>query len=186
MLTPQQQAALHQQQIYQQHLQRQRELQMQNQGLYGPTQGNQASGQPPQNIPKKTLKIRLDQKVQATRRTQDRCSSLDRNMALQRPLDSGTDCSGLRKSIDESLQFIRMQVDSLGLASVSEVAGDALPEVVPPPPEFTAPAGQGGGAGAAHGGAGGRGACPPPPQFSDHLQHHARSATLPHLTSQQH
>lgn len=131
-----------------------------------------------------TLIVRLQ--VQATRRTQDRCSSLDRNMALQRSLNSGTDCSGLRKSIDESLQFIRMQVDSLGLASVSEVASDTLPEVVPPPPEFTASAGQ---AGTPHGpgaGGGGRGACPPPPQFSDHLQHHARSTTVPHLTPQQH
>ena len=111
--------------------------------------------------------------MQATRRSQDRCSSLDRNTALQRSLDSTTDCSGLRKSIDESLQFIRMQVDSLGLAAVSEV--DVLPEVVPPPPEFTA----------AQGGQRGVSQCPPPPQFSDHL-HHAARTTIPQLTPQQH
>lgn len=117
--------------------------------------------------------------MQATRRSQDRCSSLDRNTALQRSLDPTTDCSGLRKSIDESLQFIRMQVDSLGLAAVSEV--DAPSELVPPPPEFTAA--QGGQRG---GGGGGGSQCPPPSQFSDLHLHHPSRTTIPQLTPQQH
>ncbi|CAN8022810.1 unnamed protein product, partial [Ixodes persulcatus] len=73
-------------------------------------------------IPKKTLKIRLDQKVHATRRAEG-----------ARAADA--DCSNLKRSIDESLQFIRLQVDSLGLSSVSEV--DVLSDLVPPPPEFS-------------------------------------------------
>ncbi|XP_022255792.1 uncharacterized protein LOC106471474 isoform X2 [Limulus polyphemus] len=44
--------------------------------------------------------------------------------------------SKLIQSSDESLQLIRLEVDSLGLAAVNEV--DVLTELVPPPPEFAA------------------------------------------------
>uniref|UniRef100_A0A2R5L8X2 Putative ankyrin n=1 Tax=Ornithodoros turicata TaxID=34597 RepID=A0A2R5L8X2_9ACAR len=74
-------------------------------------------------IPKKTLKIRLDQKVHATRR----------DTASRAVADA--ECSSLRRSIDESLQFIRLQVDSLGLSSVNEA--EPLTDLVPPPPEFS-------------------------------------------------
>lgn len=74
-------------------------------------------------IPKKTLKIRLDQKVHATRR-----DTASRAVAE-------AECSSLRRSIDESLQFIRLQVDSLGLSSVNEA--ESLTDLVPPPPEFS-------------------------------------------------
>lgn len=100
-------------------------------------------------IPKKTLKIRLDQKVHATRRAEG-----------ARANDAATDCSNLKRSIDESLQFIRLQVDSLGLSAVNEA--DLLTELVPPPPEFS------------HGlrPQQAEPIAPPPPEFSD--EYHRR------------
>lgn len=44
------------------------------------------------------------------------------------------ECAKLSESIEESLQLIRVQVDSLALAAVNEV--DVFTELVPPPPEF--------------------------------------------------
>ncbi|KAK8784831.1 hypothetical protein V5799_008804, partial [Amblyomma americanum] len=100
-------------------------------------------------IPKKTLKIRLDQKVHATRRAEG-----------ARATDATADCSNLKRSIDESLQFIRLQVDSLGLSAVNEA--DLLTELVPPPPEFS------------HGlrPQQAEPIAPPPPEFSD--EYHRR------------
>lgn len=108
-------------------------------------------------IPKKTLKIRLDQKVHATRRAEG-----------ARAADA--DCSNLKRSIDESLQFIRLQVDSLGLSSVSEV--DVLSDLVPPPPEFS------------HGVRPQQvePIAPPPPEFSDeYRKFDPRHPTVYHL-----
>ncbi|XP_067132956.1 SH3 and multiple ankyrin repeat domains protein 2 isoform X2 [Centruroides vittatus] len=48
------------------------------------------------------------------------------------------ECAKLSESIEESLQLIRVQVDSLALAAVNEV--DVFTELVPPPPEFAVPA----------------------------------------------
>ncbi|XP_049512063.1 uncharacterized protein LOC119464580 isoform X7 [Dermacentor silvarum] len=101
-------------------------------------------------IPKKTLKIRLDQKVHATRRAE----------GAPRGTDAAADGSSLKRSIDESLDFIRLQIDSLGLSSVNEA--DMLTELVPPPPEFS------------HGVRPQQAEpiAPPPPEFSD--EYHRR------------
>ncbi|KAL1469632.1 hypothetical protein MTO96_024896, partial [Rhipicephalus appendiculatus] len=123
-------------------------------------------------IPKKTLKIRLDQKVHATRRTE----------GAPRATDAAADGSSLKRSIDESLDFIRLQIDSLGLSSVNEA--DMLTELVPPPPEFS------------HGVRPQQAEpiAPPPPEFSDeyhrrfdhHHQTHHHSATLRPTSSAHH
>lgn len=118
-------------------------------------------------IPKKTLKIRLDQKVHATRKTE----------GAPRATDAATDGSSLKRSIDESLDFIRLQIDSLGLSSVNEA--DMLTELVPPPPEFS------------HGVRPQQAEpiAPPPPEFSDEyhrrFDHHHQQVPPHHHQPQQ-
>ncbi|XP_049274460.1 SH3 and multiple ankyrin repeat domains protein 1 isoform X4 [Rhipicephalus sanguineus] len=118
-------------------------------------------------IPKKTLKIRLDQKVHATRRTE----------GAPRATDAAADGSSLKRSIDESLDFIRLQIDSLGLSSVNEA--DMLTELVPPPPEFS------------HGVRPQQAEpiAPPPPEFSDEyhrrFDHHHQPVPPHHHQPQQ-
>nr|XP_037272545.1 LOW QUALITY PROTEIN: SH3 and multiple ankyrin repeat domains protein 3-like [Rhipicephalus microplus] len=118
-------------------------------------------------IPKKTLKIRLDQKVHATRKTE----------GAPRATDTATDGSSLKRSIDESLDFIRLQIDSLGLSSVNEA--DMLTELVPPPPEFS------------HGVRPQQAEpiAPPPPEFSDEyhrrFDHHHQQVPPHHHQPQQ-
>ncbi|KAG8196802.1 hypothetical protein JTE90_027520 [Oedothorax gibbosus] len=54
--------------------------------------------------------------------------------AHQKPREGDDECLKLCQRVDESLQLIRLQVDSLRMAAASEP--EVIPELVPPPPEF--------------------------------------------------
>lgn len=93
----------------------------------------------------KELKVSLDKKAKfnepaisiiknahtRVRQRSDKAQNSNKNFPSTTKAQSSTE-----SSLDESMEVLRLQVNSLGLAAVNEV--DVFTELVPPPPEFAA------------------------------------------------
>lgn len=108
----------------------------------------------------------------------DNAQNLNKNFPAATKQQTSTE-----SSLDESLEVLRLQVNSLGLAAVNEV--DVFTELVPPPPEFAA---------ASENSSSKREisystseiAIAPPPEFSDHTPQLRSRASSQKISSHSH
>lgn len=127
------------------------------------SQGNETENQVPD---KKGVFSETPINVIKSAQTKDKIWSDNAQTVNKKAPDAIKSQSSTESSIDESLEVLRLQVNSLGLAAVNEV--DVFTELVPPPPEFAAAAASENGSSrrdAAYSGS--EIAIAPPPEFSD-------------------